>query len=181
QVAEAQFLLQNLGAYCYHRKFDRRIQKQLNRIVTRLAVNIYATGIVRSLGIIQPEIVRKPRICVSNDHEIASAIMVDVVFFFAHFIQYFLHSRRLLQERLDFRQLGLIIDIHVRHLVISDGEYRRGTRIEGLQTALVFYLDPALLTEDTIEMYWFADRRDAIFRKKQNVRALFFKVSDQIL
>src|SRR5689334_2831044 len=58
---------------------------------------------------------------------------------------------------------GLVLYIHMRHLVIGDGKSLTCPWVQHLQPALIANAEPAALTEHAIDVHGLSDRSDAIF------------------
>ena len=70
QVAKAELFLDEFSAHLQHWNGDSGIHNQFHRIVTWLAVDIYAARIIGGFGIVEPEVVGKPGIGIRHDHQI---------------------------------------------------------------------------------------------------------------
>ena len=77
QHAEAESLLQQAPGDPKLRETQSGIEKQLHRVVARLAVDIDATREVRRARIIEPVVVGEPRVFTGQRHEVAGPRMIQ--------------------------------------------------------------------------------------------------------
>src|SRR4051812_7088249 len=85
-------------------------------------MDVYRPRKVGGAGVVLPVVVSEPGAGLRNRDEIASAFVPDVEIALRVAIENALDTWNIRENAADPRQLSGIVDVHVRHLMIGDGE-----------------------------------------------------------
>ncbi len=77
EVAKAQLLLQNATESAELRRPETRVEEELRRVVTGLAVDIDGRREVGTPTFVEPVVIREPRPLLRDADELATALVVD--------------------------------------------------------------------------------------------------------
>ena len=105
---------------------DGGIEEQLHRVVAGLAMDIDRAREVRRAPIVQPEVVREPRLGLGDRDQIAGPRVADVMRALAGAVEHRLDAGSPFDDGADRVGLRRVVDVHVRDLVI--GHRERGAR-----------------------------------------------------
>src|SRR6185437_1741076 len=73
------------------------------------------------------------------------------------------------QPRTNFAFERTIIEINMRDLMVRHGEHFAGARIQNFQAQLLSDSQPARFAKRSVNVNWFADVRNPIFRKQNDL------------
>ena len=122
QRSEARHRSQALQAQARLVQRFRGVEHQLERIVTRLSMDIDGPGKIGSIVLLQPVIVIKPAPRPGNGDKISRACMVEAMDPLAILIQHLLNTGKLLDKPLDRSPVLFPANIDMGHLVVTQGE-----------------------------------------------------------
>src|SRR5262249_62150042 len=132
QGAEAQLFLYQPNQDAALRPEQVRVQKQLTRIVTGLAVDVHGAGVVGRVAVLRPEGVGEPGVRVRQGDHFAGPRLTEVQFGSFLAGANATDTGQFLQDLNNSGHVGGVGDVDVRQLMVADGERPAGDRAQDL-------------------------------------------------
>ena len=89
-------------------------------------------------------------------------------------------SRGGLQQRAHVMHQGGVLHIHVRHLMVGDGEDLAATQVDGFAAEFVLDADPAFLAEDAVQVHRAVHVGDAVFGEQDDLDVALLVEADEV-
>ena len=93
-------------------------------------MDVDAAGELGRAVVVEPVVIGEPRAGLGDDDELARALVVDAVAGLLFAIEHLVDAGQRLEHVARALQVGGVGDVHVRDLVVGDGERPRGPRVE---------------------------------------------------
>ena len=142
-----------------------RVEEQLGGVVPGLAVDLHEPGEVRRPGLVEPVVVREPRVRLGHEDQFAGPFVVQAVLRLAGLVQDERDSGQPFAEFADGRQVGGIPDVHVGDLVVGDRERAGGPRVQVLHAGLGVDVQQPLGAQRPVHVDGSARLGDAVLRQ----------------
>ena len=156
------------------------VHEQLGGVVARLAVDLDLAAEVRRVLVVEPVVVGEPGVALGQHDELAGALVRQPGRGQRLALEHLAHAVERGDRLARGRDVGRVLYIHVRDLVVGDREGARGPRVQVLHARLRVDVQQAGAAQGAVDLDRALGGRDAVLAQDDDLVAAVAGVVDEV-